>query len=66
MIKHIIDWSNAEYNEALNNVELPLNERYKKAFVSGVVEGAVDGLVLGGLTLIGLGIVKMVVDVTKK
>lgn len=66
MIKQIIDWSNAEYEEALNNSDLTLHERYKKAFVSGAVEGAIDGLVLSGVALISVGFIKMIVDASKK
>lgn len=66
MIKQIIDWSDAEYQESLNNVELTPHERYKKAFVSGAVEGAIDGLVLSGLAVITVGFVKMIVDASKK
>ena len=61
--KEILKWSEKKFDEALN-LELDDKAAYKKAFVSGAVEGLVDAaVIIGGISIIKgwAGIVKTLV-----
>lgn len=53
MVREIIDWCDKEFEQACNEDGV---KGIARAFKSGFVEGALDGLTITGMTLIALGL----------
>ena len=53
MLKDILYWTDEKYEQIINDP----NEKhpYAKAFGLGCIEGALEGLVIGGVMLIAVG-----------
>jgi hypothetical protein len=53
MVKRILDWKDHKLNYREESKPI---KRCLKAFANGCVEGTIDGLVIDGLMLVGLGV----------